>query len=67
MVTITKSIILNGTITIENLVAVSMYATKSQKGDTNLNINIQSETLYQAHKEECDEGIAEFKKEAEAL
>ena len=67
MLNITRSTTLNGTITFENTVAVSMYATKTQKGDVNMSINIQSETLYQAHKTECDSGIAEFKKEVEAL
>ena len=67
MLNITKSTMLNGTITLENTVAVSMYATKTQKGDINLSVNIQSETLYQANKKECDEGIAEFKEEVEDL
>lgn len=67
MLNITKSTMLNGTITLENTVAVSLYATKTQKGDVNLSVNIQSETLYQANKKECDEGIAEFKKEVEAI
>lgn len=67
MLNITKSTMLNGTITLENTVAVSLYATKTQKGDVTLSVNIQSETLYQANKKECDEGIAEFKKEVEAI
>lgn len=67
MLNITRSTTLNGTITLENTVAVSMYATKTQKGDVNLSINIQSETLYQANKEDADKAIAEFKKEVEAL
>lgn len=67
MLNITKTTALNGMITYENVVAVSMYATKSQKGDVNLSINIQSETLYQANKADADKGIAEFKKEVEAL
>ena len=67
MLNITKSTTLNGIVSYENVVAVSMYATKSQKGDVNMSINIQSETLYQANKEDADKAIAEFKKEVEAL
>ena len=44
-----------------------MYATKTTKGDVNMNIQIQSETLYQANKEECDADIATFKTHVEAL
>lgn len=67
MLNITKSTTLNGMVSYESVVAVSMYATKSQKGDVNMSINIQSETLYQANKEDADKAIAEFKKEVEAL
>lgn len=67
MLSITKSTTLNGTIAYENTIAVSMYATKTQKGDVNLSINIQSETLYQANKEDADKAIEQFKKEVEAL
>ena len=67
MLNITKSTTLNGMVSYENVVAVSMYATKSQKGDVNLSINIQSETLYQANKADADKAIEQFKKEVEAL
>lgn len=52
---------------IENQMVVSMYAQKSTKGDVNMNIQIQSETLYQANKAECDADIATFKAHVEAL
>ena len=52
---------------IENQMVVSMYTQKSTKGDVNMNIQIQSETLYQANKAECDADIATFKAHVEAL
>ncbi len=52
---------------IENQMVVSMYAQKSTKGDVNMNIQIQSETLYQANKAECDADIATFKAHVEEL
>lgn len=52
---------------IENATVVSMFAQKSTTGDLNMNINIQSQTLYEANKEECDENIATFKAHAEEL
>lgn len=52
---------------IENQTVVSMYAQKSTKGDLNMNITVQSETLYQANKAECDADIATFKAHAEEL
>lgn len=67
MLNFAKSTAINGVISYENVVAVSLYATKSQKGDVNMSINIQSETLYQANKEDADKGIEQFKKEVEAL
>ena len=67
MLNISKSTAINGAISYENVVAVSLYATKSQKGDVNMSINIQSETLYQANKEDADKAIERFKKEVEAL
>ena len=52
---------------IENQMVVSMYAQKSTKGDVNMNIQIQSETLYQANKAECDADIDTFKAHVEEL
>ena len=63
----TKSTILQANTQIENQMVVSMYAQKSTKGDVNMNIQIQSETLYQANKAECDADIATFKAHVEAL
>lgn len=63
----TKSTVLNGNVQIENTMVVGMYAQKSDKGDISVNINIQSDTLYEAYKKECDEYIATFKEHAEAL
>lgn len=62
-----KSTILNGSIQIEGAMVVGMYAQKSNKGDISININIQSETLYQANKAECDADIKTFKEHAEGL
>ena len=63
----TKSTILQANTQIENQMVVSMYAQKSTKGDVNMNIQIQSETLYQANKAECDADIATFKAHVEEL
>lgn len=63
----TKATILQASTQIENQVVVSMYAQKSTKGDVNMNIQIQSETLYQANKAECDADIATFKAHVEDL
>lgn len=63
----TQSTQLQATTTIENQIVVSMYAQKSTKGDVNTNIQIQSETLYQANKAECDADIATFKAHVEEL
>ena len=63
----TKATTLQANTQIENQMVVSMYAQKSTKGDVNMNIQIQSETLYQANKEECDADIATFKAHVEAL
>lgn len=63
----TKSTSINAYIMLENTTVVNMYAQKSTSGDVNMNINIQSPTLYSAHKEECDENIATFKAHVEEL
>jgi len=63
----TKSTSINGMIILENQTVVSMYAQKSEAGDVNTNIMIQSPTLYKAYQEECDADIAEFKAHVEAL
>lgn len=52
---------------IEGQTVVNMYAQKSTKGDINMNINIQSPTLYEANKEECDADIETFKAHVEEL
>lgn len=63
----TKATTLQASTQIENQMVVSMYAQKSTKGDVNMNIQIQSETLYQANKAECDADIATFKEHVEEL
>ena len=63
----TKATTLQATTQIENQVVVNMYAQKSTKGDVNMNITIQSETLYQANKAECDADIETFKEHVEEL
>ncbi len=63
----TKATTLQANTQIENQMVVSMYAQKSTKGDVNMNIQIQSETLYQANKSECDADIATFKEHVEEL
>jgi hypothetical protein len=63
----TKATTLQGNVIIENQSAVSMYAQKSNRGDLTINVNVQSETLYKANKEECDADIATFKAHAEEL
>jgi hypothetical protein len=63
----TRATILQANTQIENQMVVSMYAQKSTKGDVNMNIQIQSETLYQANKAECDADIATFKEHVEEL
>lgn len=63
----TRSTILQANITIENTNVVNMYAQKSSKGDVNMNININSETFYQANKAECDADIETFKSHVEEL
>ena len=52
---------------IEGQTVVNMYAQKSTKGDINMNINIQSPTLYETNKEECDADIETFKAHVEEL
>ena len=63
----TMSTQISATTLIENQVVVNMYAQKTTKGDVNMNINIQSPTLYEANKEECDADIATFKEHVEEL
>lgn len=52
---------------LENQTVVNMYAQKSTKGDLNMNISIQSPTLYEGNKAECDADIERFKAHAEEL
>lgn len=63
----TKSTTLQASTQIEHQMVLSMYAQKSTKGDVNMNISIQSETLYQANKAECDADIETFKAHVEEL
>lgn len=63
----TKATTLQASTMIDNQMVVGMYAQKSTKGDINMNINIQSEILYQANKAECDADIETFKAHAEEL
>lgn len=63
----TKSTSLSANVLIENQTVVNMYAQKTTTGDVNMNINIQSPTLYEAYKEECDADIATFKEHVEEL
>lgn len=63
----TRSQTLTGSIIIENASVVSMYAQKSAEGDVNMNISIQSPTLYEANKAECDANISTFKAHVEEL
>lgn len=58
---------LNAYIVIENQTVVNMYAQKSTQGDINMNISIQSPTLYEANKAECDADIELFKVHVEEL
>lgn len=67
MYTETRATIIQANTQIENQMVVSMYAQKSTKGDVNMNIQIQSETLYQANKAECDADIEIFKSHVEEL
>lgn len=67
MYTETTSTILSAYTQLENTVVVSMSATKSNQGDLSTNVKIQSQTLYNAYKDECDKDIATFKQHAEAL
>lgn len=63
----TKSTQITAYTQIENQTVVSMYAQKSTVGDVNMNITIQSPTLYEANKAECDADIATFKAHVEEL
>lgn len=63
----TKATTLTAYTMIDNQIVVNMYAQKSEKGDMNMNVNIQSEALYQANKAECDADIETFKNHAEGL
>ena len=67
MYTEIKAASLQGSVLIENQSVVALFAQKTDKGDLTINVNIQSETLYKANKEECDENIATFKAHAEEL
>lgn len=67
MYTETRATTIQANTQIENQMVVSMYAQKSTKGDVNMNIQIQSETLYQANKTECDADIKKFKSHVEEL
>lgn len=62
-----EATILNAYTQLENQTVVSMAAQKSTTGDVNMNITIQSPTLYEAYKEECDKDIATFKAHVEEL
>lgn len=63
----TKYVNLSATTQIENITVVTMYAQKSETGDVNMNINIQSPTMYEAYQRECDADIARFKESVEKL
>ncbi len=63
----TKSTQITAYTQIENQTVVNMYAQKSTKGDVTMNINIQSPTLYEANKAECDADIETFKAHVEEL
>lgn len=63
----TKSINLTAYTQIENMTIVNMSAQKTEAGDVNMNINIQSPTMYEAYKKECDADIARFKESVEKL
>lgn len=63
----TKSTQITAYTQIENTTAVSMYAQKSIVGDINMNITIQSPTLYEANKAECDADIETFKAHVEEM
>lgn len=63
--TVSKTI--SATTMLENTPVVNMYAQKSTTGDVNMNINIQSPTLYEANKQECDKDIATFKAHVEEM
>ncbi len=67
MYTETRATTLQATTMIENQMVVNMYAQKSSKGDVSMNINIQSPTLYEANKAECDADIETFKAHVEEL
>ena len=63
----TTSTQISATTQIENQVVVNMFAQKTTRGDVNMNITIQSPTLYEANKAECDADIATFKEHVEEL
>ena len=63
----TQATTISATTQLENQIVVSMFAQKSTKGDVNMNIQIQSEVLYQANKAECDADIQIFKTHVEEL
>lgn len=63
--TVSKTI--SATTMLENTPVVNMYAQKATSGDVSMNINIQSPTLYEANKAECDADIATFKAHVEEM
>ncbi len=63
----TTSTQISATTQIENQVVVNMFAQKTTRGDVNMNITIQSPTLYEANKTECDADIATFKTHVEEM
>ena len=63
----TTSTQISATTQIENQVVVNMFAQKTTRGDVNMNITIQSPTLYEANKAECDADIATFKTHVEEM
>ena len=63
----TKSTQISATTQIENQVVVNMFAQKTTRGDVNMNITIQSPTIYEANKAECDADIETFKAHVEEM
>lgn len=63
----TKGKTINAYIQIENQIVVNMNAQKAEAGDVNMSVVIQSPTLYQTYKEECDADIETFKAHVEEL
>lgn len=63
----TKSTQITAYTQIENQTVVNMYAQKSTRGDVNMSITIQTPTLYESNKAECDADIETFKAHVEEL